>query len=140
MKDLSFQKNPLSLLIGFKFKFKLKDPMKEILYEVDGKVGIITINRPTKANAANIEMLEKIYSHLIEADKDEEVKCIIIRSTGERFFSAGYDLKEVAGDPENVKRITKWGRKVNETILFLKKPVITQIQGVAIGFGVLLIV
>lgn len=114
--------------------------MEEILYEKDGKVGIITINRPTKANAANIEMLKIIHESLLKGDKDEKIKCIVIRSTGDRFFSAGYDLKEVAGDPENVKLITKWGRKVNEKILFLKKPVITQIQGVAIGFGVLLIV
>ncbi|TFF96356.1 MAG: enoyl-CoA hydratase/isomerase family protein [Promethearchaeota archaeon] len=114
--------------------------MSEILYETKGRVGIITINRPEKANAVNIGMLQKIHAHLLEADENERVRCIVIRSVGDRFFSAGYDLKEVAGNPENVKLITDWGRKVNQTLLFLKKPVITQIQGAAIGFGVLLTV
>ncbi|MGM0468499.1 MAG: enoyl-CoA hydratase/isomerase family protein [Promethearchaeati archaeon] len=110
-----------------------------ILFETKNKVAIITINRPDKANAVNVDMLRKIHTYLQEADKDERAKIILFKSLGERFFSAGYDLKEVAGNPENVKLITEWGRKVNETILFLKKPVISQIQGAAIGFGVLLI-
>lgn len=110
-----------------------------ILYEKKSKVAIITINRPEKANAVNIGMLKAIHAHLLEADKDDQVKIILFRSNGDRFFSAGYDLKEVAGNPENVKLITEWGRKVNQTILFLKKPVISQIQGAAIGDGALLI-
>ncbi|MHA1758164.1 MAG: enoyl-CoA hydratase/isomerase family protein [Promethearchaeota archaeon] len=110
-----------------------------ILYEIKGRIAIITINRPEKANAANITMLQKMHANLLDADENEKIKCIIIKSTGDRFFSAGYDLKEVSGDPENVRKITKWGRMVNETIYTLKKPIITQVQGIAIGFGVLLI-
>ncbi len=113
---------------------------KLILYEVKGRAAVITINRPDKANAVNIGMLKMIHGHLLEADEDEKVRCIIIRSRGDKFFSAGYDLKEVMEDPNNLKLVTEWGRKVNETILFLKKPVITQIQGIAIGFGVLVTV
>ncbi|TXT63606.1 MAG: putative Enoyl-CoA hydratase [Promethearchaeota archaeon] len=109
-----------------------------ILYETESRVAVITINRPDKANAVNVEMLKEIHAHLIEADEDDRVKIILFKSVGDRFFSAGYDLKEVSGNPENVKLITEWGRKVNETILFSKKPVISQIQGAAIGFGVLL--
>ncbi|MFX1553795.1 MAG: enoyl-CoA hydratase/isomerase family protein, partial [Promethearchaeota archaeon] len=43
------------------------------------------------------------------------------------------------GAPEKVAQITEWGRKINETIVLMKKLVITQIQGIAIGFGVMLI-
>ncbi|MFW9942389.1 MAG: enoyl-CoA hydratase/isomerase family protein [Candidatus Thorarchaeota archaeon] len=110
-----------------------------ILYEVKGRIATITINRPNKANSCNITMLKMIYENLIKADQDEKVKCILIKSTGQRFFSAGYDLKEIQGSPENVGKITEWGRKVNETIVLIKKPVITQVQGIAIGFGVLVI-
>jgi enoyl-CoA hydratase/carnithine racemase len=110
-----------------------------IYYEVKGRIAEITIDRPDKAHAFNIEMLKLLYNYLIESDKTEKVKYILIKSTGTRFFSAGYDLKEIQGSPEKVKKITEWGRKVNETILFLKKPVITQIQGIAVGFGVLMI-
>ncbi|MEJ2296488.1 MAG: enoyl-CoA hydratase/isomerase family protein, partial [Candidatus Lokiarchaeota archaeon] len=110
-----------------------------IHYEVKGRIAEITIDRPDKAHAFNIDMLKLLYNCLIESDKNEKVKYILIKSTGTRFFSAGYDLKEIQGSPEKVEKITEWGRKVNETILYLKKPIITQIQGIAVGFGVLMI-
>lgn len=110
-----------------------------ILYEAKGRIAAITINRPDKANACNVSMLRSIHENLIKADTDEKVKCILIKSTGQTFFSAGYDLKEIQGSPEKVVQITEWGRKVNETIVYMKKPVITQIQGIAIGFGVMVI-
>jgi len=110
-----------------------------IQYEAKGRIATITINRPEKANACNIPMLKSIHESLINADRDEKVKCILIKSTGQRFFSAGYDLKEIQGAPEKVAQITEWGRKINETIVYMKKLVITQIQGTAIGFGVMVI-
>lgn len=110
-----------------------------ILYDQKGRIATITINRPDKANACNISMLKSIHQYLIDADKDEKVKCILIKSTGQRFFSAGYDLKEIQGAPEKVAQITEWGRKINETIVLMKKLVITQIQGIAIGFGLMVI-
>ena len=110
-----------------------------ILYEAKGRIATIKFNRSDKANACNIPMLKSIHESLITANKDEKVKCIIIKSTGQRFFSAGYDLKEIQGSPEKVAQITEWGRKVNETIVLMKKLVITQIQGIAIGFGVMVI-
>ena len=110
-----------------------------ILYEVDNRIATITIDRPDKAHAFSIEMLQMLHSRLLEADEDESVKCILIKSTGERFFSAGYDLKEIQGAPEKMSQIKEWGRKVNETMILLKKPIITQVKGIAVGFGVLMI-
>ena len=110
-----------------------------ILYEVKNRIATITIDRPDKAHAFSIEMLQMMHSRLLEADEDELAKCILIKSTGERFFSAGYDLKEIQGAPEKISQITEWGRKVNETILMIKKPIITQVKGIAVGFGVLMI-
>jgi len=110
-----------------------------ILYEPKGRIATITINRPDKANSCNVSMLKAIYENLIKADEDEKVKIIIIKSTGQRFFSAGYDLKEIQGSPESAAQITEWGRKVNEKIILMKKPIITQVQGIAIGFGFMII-
>lgn len=110
-----------------------------ILYEVKGRIATITINRPEKAHAFSIGMLQMMHSRLMEADEDEMAKCILIRSTGDRFFSAGYDLKEIQGAPEKISEVKKWGRKVNETMLLIKKPIIAQVKGIAVGFGVLMI-
>ena len=115
------------------------DDQELILYELKGRIAVITINRPDKAHSFNGDMLKSLYSSLIEADNDEKVKCILIKSTGQKFFSAGYDLKEIMGDSQKVATIIEWGRKVNETVLFIKKPVISQVQGIAVGFGAMLI-
>ncbi|MHA2180230.1 MAG: enoyl-CoA hydratase/isomerase family protein [Promethearchaeota archaeon] len=108
-----------------------------ILYDVKGRIATITINRPDKANSCNISMLQSIHEGLINADKDENVRCVLIKSSGQRFFSAGYDLKEIQGAPENVGKIHIWGRKVNQTMILMKKPIIAQVQGIAVGFGVM---
>jgi len=110
-----------------------------ILYDIKGRIATITINRPDKANACSIPMLKLIHENLVNADENEKVKCILIKSSGQRFFSAGYDLKEIQGSPEKVAQITVWGRKINETMLLMKKPIIAQVQGIAVGFGVMLI-
>jgi len=108
-----------------------------ILYEVKGRIATITINRPDKANSCNIAMLQSIHEGLINADKDEKVRCILIKSAGRRFFSAGYDLREIQGAPENTAKIQAWGRKVNQTMILMKKPIVAQVQGIAVGFGVM---
>ena len=111
-----------------------------IQYELNRRIGIITINRPQKAHAFNFDMLKAMHDRLLAADKDENVKVILIKSTGERFFCAGYDISgEGLGDTDYAAKIVELGRKVNETILTIKKPVVTQVQGIAIGFGFLLI-
>ena len=110
-----------------------------ILYQKKGRLATIIINRQEKANSVNSEMLKALHESLIDADKDEKVKCIILKSSGDRFFSAGYDLKQVLSDPETAGKIIEWGRKVNETIILMKKPIICQVQGIAIGFGAMLI-
>jgi len=110
-----------------------------ILYEVKGRIAIITINRSNKAHAFKVEMLKSLHEKLVIADMDEKVRCILVKSTGERFFSAGYDLKDITGDPQQVSQIIEWGRKVNEYVLLMKKPLITQVQGIAIGFGAMFI-
>ena len=110
-----------------------------ILYDVKGRIATITINRPDKANSCNVSMLKMIHENLVKADQDEKVKCLLIKSSGQRFFSAGYDLKEIQGSPENVTLITEWGRKINQTIVLMKKPIVAQVQGIAVGFGVMVI-
>ena len=48
-----------------------------ILYDAKGRIATITINRPDKANACNVSMLRSIHESLINADRDEKVKCIM---------------------------------------------------------------
>lgn len=68
---------------------------ENIIYELreaaGGNVAYITLNRPERLNALSRGLLADVGSALEEADKDEKVRCIVIKGAG-RAFSAGYDM------------------------------------------------
>lgn len=64
-----------------------------IIYELKGRVATIELNRPAAAHSFNLDLMKKLYTKLVEADEDEKVKCILLKSTGNRMFSAGIDIK-----------------------------------------------
>jgi enoyl-CoA hydratase/carnithine racemase len=63
-----------------------------ITVERDGRLGLLTLNRPEKLNAMPRPMYKEISAALVELDADPEVWVIIVRGAGERAFSAGADL------------------------------------------------
>ncbi|MEM1538949.1 MAG: enoyl-CoA hydratase-related protein [Candidatus Bathyarchaeia archaeon] len=109
---------------------------KYTLYEkVDG-VATITINRPEVLNVLNRETYLEILARLEDADKDENVKVVVITGAGERAFCAGLDLKAVTGlSPVEVAELAKLGHKLTLAIEEIGKPVIAAINGYALGGG-----
>ncbi|MDP6426647.1 MAG: enoyl-CoA hydratase-related protein [Rhodospirillales bacterium] len=125
-----------------------------ILYEIDNRIGTVTINRPEALNSLCWPLMEKLKETLLAAEKDPEVGVIILRGAG-RCFSAGYDFTE--GDPVEMKRgegpaegtheprgVPQYGRGVwnsrahvqdhinyDQLIFNLWKPVIAQVHGFA---------
>jgi enoyl-CoA hydratase/carnithine racemase len=65
--------------------------MSEVLYEKDGAIATITLNRPERLNAISGPMLTQLSERLIEADRDREVRAIIVTGAG-RGFCSGLDL------------------------------------------------
>jgi len=65
--------------------------MDELLYEKDGAIATITLNRPERLNAISPGMLEALSQRLVEADRDREVRAIILTGAG-RGFCSGLDL------------------------------------------------
>lgn len=65
--------------------------MQHILYEVNNRIGFITLNRPEKHNALNSQMVEALKVTLNEAIKDDSCKVIILKANG-KSFCAGADL------------------------------------------------
>ena len=63
--------------------------------ERDGHVRIVTLNRPERLNAISFPMLEQFSEALLEADRDPEVRAIVVTGAG-KGFCAGLDLKDVA--------------------------------------------
>ena len=74
-----------------------------VLAERRGRVLEITLNRPP-ANAINYALSRAVYARLRELQDSPELSVGILRGAGERIFSAGWDLKEVAEDGIDVER------------------------------------
>ena len=65
-----------------------------VLVEADGPVLIVTINRPEKKNAANAEVLCRLYDAWVRLDEDDDLRVAILTGRGDT-FCAGMDLKEI---------------------------------------------
>ena len=66
-----------------------------ILYEVDGAVATITINRPKALNALNSQVLDELGATLDAIDLDT-VRCVILTGAGDKSFVAGADIGEMS--------------------------------------------
>ena len=80
--------------------------LETIVTEIDECIMLITLNRHKTLNALNQKMAEEIISSLREADKNEEVGCIIITGS-EKAFAAGADIKERRELLSNLLRSTQ---------------------------------
>ncbi len=106
--------------------------------EVANHFATITINRPSKLNALNIELLGELKELLIEMQKDEgfSIKGVIVTGEGEKAFIAGADIAEMSDmTPSDAYTFGQLGQQV--TVLFetLHVPVIACVNGFALGGG-----
>ncbi len=69
--------------------------MEFITYEVEDKVGIITINRPKALNALNSTVLDELNEVLDTVDQNE-IRCLILTGAGDKSFVAGADIGEMS--------------------------------------------
>jgi enoyl-CoA hydratase len=114
-----------------------------ILYEATDGVAVITLNRPQRANAQTMELLDDLDAAWSRAACDDEVKVIVLRANG-RHFSSGHDLKSGLATPEKIT--LEWiykleARKYLEYSLRWRnvpKPSIAAVQGKCIAGGLLL--
>ncbi len=124
----------------------------QVLYETDGRLAYITLNRPEKLNALSNNLRAEVMDAMREAEADDEVGVIILRAAG-RSFSAGYDLSPAreaiddsfvdsrSGLPDTGSMHpgdNQWARSVvmtNWIIWELAKPVVAQIQGHCLAGG-----
>lgn len=73
---------------------------EQLLVEQDGHVVTITLNRPERLNAISRPMLEELSAKVVEADKDPDVRCIILTGAG-RGFCSGLDLIDTSDRMED---------------------------------------
>ena len=105
----------------------------DILVERQGRVGIITLNRPKALNALNLVLGAEVVAAATQMDADEEIGAIILTGS-EKAFAAGADIKEMAGrDYADVIRenlFSTWDR-----FAAIRTPTIAAVSGYALGGG-----
>ena len=109
--------------------------MDFILYEVDGAVATITINRPKALNALNSQVLDELDKTLDAIDLDT-VRCVILTGAGDKSFVAGADIGEMSTlTKAEGEAFGKKGNDVFRKLETLPIPVIAAVNGFALGGG-----
>ena len=121
-----------------------------LLYEVDGPVATITMNRPEVANAQNTALIDDLDAAFDEADADDAVRVVVLAGAGEH-FSSGHDLKALVGqeapDAWVAMRETPEGKFHHEKVMYFdrcmrihdfRKPTIAAVQGSCVAAGLML--
>ena len=109
-------------------------PYENLLYDKDGSLATITINRPDKRNAVSIATLAELHEAVGVAVEDPEVRVVVLTGAGEKAFIAGADLNEVA-DRDRLKALEPGIQGFSDGLTRLPKIFIAAINGFCMGGG-----
>ena len=111
------------------------------LYHVDGSVGVVTMNRPDKLNAISPELMEALVAAFRKADDDASTSVVLLRGNG-RSFCVGYDIGRASPERDAWRHdAIRYTQHLHSVLAFelapwdMKKPVIAEVQGHALGGG-----
>jgi enoyl-CoA hydratase/carnithine racemase len=118
----------------------MPDPL--VLYGVDDKVSVITLNRPEKLNAISPELMHALLDAFARAEAEKATSVVLLRAEG-RSFCAGYDIgrsspegaQDWRSDPIKAHQHLSPQLAFEMTPWHLKKPVIAAVQGHVMGGG-----
>jgi enoyl-CoA hydratase/carnithine racemase len=110
-----------------------------ILSESLDGVGLITLNRPDKLNALSFDLMREVDDALTGFEENDEVKAVIITGAGDRAFSAGADIHEMADmSADELARRQQRRGEISWHIADYPKPLIGAINGLAYGGAALM--
>lgn len=111
--------------------------LENVLIDTKDRIQLITINRPNQLNALNKKTIQELNYAFLNAEKNENVRVIILTGSGQKAFVAGADIKEFASfSIENGKKLAAQGQDLLFNIIEnFSKPVIAAVNGFALGGG-----
>jgi len=109
----------------------------QVLITRDGPIVTLTFNRPEARNAMTWEMYQRLYDTCEEVDNDDSIRVLVLKGAGGKAFVAGTDISQFTKfeGAEDGLRYERDGDQRSGRIARVKKPVIAQIQGYAVGGG-----
>jgi enoyl-CoA hydratase len=109
---------------------------QNIIFEVEGKVGIIRFNRPKALNAINPDMVKELDDALLRVEGDPNIKVLILTGEGDKAFVAGADISQmVKMGPLQLRRFSRNLHHAEFRLEELPIPVIACVNGFALGGG-----
>jgi enoyl-CoA hydratase len=106
-----------------------------ILMAKEGRVAILTVNRPDKLNALNDQVRIDLLAALAEIEHDAGIGAVVITGSGEKSFIAGADISEFAGRSPFDQREAMRSPRIFDVMAGFPKPVIAMINGFCLGGG-----
>ncbi|MFV0252984.1 MAG: enoyl-CoA hydratase/isomerase family protein [Beutenbergiaceae bacterium] len=116
----------------------MNDPANgEVRLERDGHIGHLVIDRPAKLNAMTVAMDHRMNELVFEINNDPDIRVVLLRSTGERAFSAGSDITDLDEYGDNWSYRNRFDNRTDyaRAVWLLRKPAIAAVQGYCIGGG-----
>lgn len=113
---------------------------EDVLFEIRGAIGLITLNRPKALNALTVPMVDAMREMLAEWAADDAVKAVVVTAAGDKAFCAGGDIRFLteSGKAGDGGAARFWGDeyRLNTEIKRYPKPYIALIDGITMGGGV----
>lgn len=109
-----------------------------LIFEREGAVARLTLNRPTVGNSIDVPMTKAILEAAIACDEDPSIRCVLLTGAG-RLFCAGGDVASFAAAGEAIpallKELTAYLHMAIARFARMNKPLVTAINGAAAGAG-----
>lgn len=113
-----------------------------LLYQLEGGVATMTLNRPERHNAFTVTMARELKQAWAEVKRDPAVVCVVVTGAGEKAFCTGMDVADVADGSareEAARMEREEGRPFYHFLTGLQngcwKPVVTAVNGMVVGGG-----
>jgi enoyl-CoA hydratase/carnithine racemase len=107
-----------------------------VLFDTDGGIVTLTLNRPAKFNALSAEVLARLQELLDRVAADETARVVILKANG-KAFCAGHDLREMRAteDRKAHQALFEHCSRMMVTLNTMPQPVIAAVQGIATAAG-----
>jgi enoyl-CoA hydratase/carnithine racemase len=117
-------------------------PPQHFQWKVEGKVGVITLNRPERKNPLTFDSYAELRDFFSSLSKEKDVKAIVITGAGGNFCSGG-DVHEIIGPLTKMKlpQLLEFTRMTGDVVKAMRhcpQPIVAAVEGVCAGAGAIL--
>ena len=110
----------------------------KMILEISEGVGYITFNNPEKHNAVSLEMWETLGEMMLQLERDNNVRVVVLKGAGGKSFVSGADISKFDKDRSTKEQVLNYNKrtgKIYHRIEIFPKPTIAMIDGYCIGGG-----